>query len=389
MRGERKELVLLGSTGSIGTQTLDIVRAYPDRFVVKALTCGHNIDRLRAQIAEFRPALCVTAEEADAKMLAAEFPGVRFLSGQEGLIEAAETDQDLLVNALMGMRGLVPTYHAVQAGHDVALANKETLVAGGHVIMAAVREKGIRLLPIDSEHSAIWQCIRANPAEKPRRILLTASGGPFRGWTKDRLADVTPEMALAHPNWSMGRKITIDSATMMNKGFEMIEAKWLFDVAMEDITVLVHPQSIIHSAVEFCDSAVLAQLGVPDMRVPISIAIGAPERLELDVAPLDFFGKASTLTFEKPDTEVFDCLRIAQDATQTGGAAPAVMNAANEVLVQAFLDKKIGFTEIPAGIRRMLGEWDKSAGAQAEAPDLAEIVRIDRETRLRVEKELL
>ena len=274
----RKSVTVLGSTGSIGTQTIDIIRRNPDRFRVSALTCGKNVNMLIDQIESFskedRPRLAVCANEKDKVRIKSAFPDIEVASGAKGLVEAAEFDSDIVLNALMGMRGLVPTYHAIRAGHDIALANKETLVAGGHIIMREIRESGVKLLPVDSEHSAIFQCLQGNKGNKIKRILLTCSGGPFRGWSYDELSKVTPEMALKHPNWSMGQKITIDSATMMNKGLEMIEAKWLFNVDIDDIEVLIHPQSIVHSAVEFMDTSIIAQMGIPDMRIPISVALG-------------------------------------------------------------------------------------------------------------------
>lgn len=376
----RKKVAVLGSTGSIGTQTLDIIRRNPDRFKVEALTCGQNVNLLIDQIESFdkgdRPSLVVCANEKDVQRIKSAVPGIQVASGSKGLIEAAECDCDVVLNALMGMRGLVPTYHAIKAGHDMALANKETLVAGGHIIMKAIREKGVKMLPVDSEHSAIFQCLMGNQGNKIKRILLTCSGGPFRGWSYDQLKEVTPEMALKHPNWSMGQKITIDSATMMNKGLEMIEAKWLFGVDIDDIEVLIHPQSIIHSAVEFMDTSIIAQMGIPDMRIPISVALGYPERLTNDFEGLDFFSKASDLTFEKPDTENFRCLPLAVRASKAGGTYPVAMNAANEVLVQAFLDKKIGFTDIAEGIEKVLDSHDS-----IENPDLEEVVECDREVR--------
>lgn len=375
-RGERKRITVLGSTGSIGTQTLDVIRREPERFEVAALTCGRNVTLLVEQIREFHPSLVCCARKEDADRLVGEFPGLRVVWGEEGLIEAAEADCDLLENSLMGMRGLVPTWHSILAGHDLALANKETLVTGGHIIMDGVNEHGVRLLPVDSEHSAIFQCLQGNEGKPIRRILLTASGGPFRGWTREKLEKVTPEMALRHPNWSMGRKITIDSATMMNKGLEMIEAKWLFGVDIRDIQVLVHPQSILHSAVEFRDTSVIGQMGVPDMRIPISVALGYPDRLEACTERLDFFGKHSTMTFEQPDRDVFKCLRLAEEASLRGGSYPVVMNAANEVLVQAFLDHRISFTDIMDDNEEVLVHHVSTG-----EPDLEDIVRIDRETR--------
>ena len=377
---DRKRIAVLGSTGSIGTQTLDIIHRNPDRFRVTALTCGQNVNMLIDQIASFseedRPELAVCANKKDMARIKSAFPDIRVSYGPEGLIEAAESSCDIMLNALMGMRGLVPTYHAIKAGHDIALANKETLVAGGHIIMKAIKDEGVKMLPVDSEHSAIFQCLQGNKGNRIKRILLTCSGGPFRGWTYEQLKTVTPEMALKHPNWSMGKKITIDSATMMNKGLEMIEAKWLFGVDIDDIEVLIHPQSIVHSAVEFMDTSVIAQMGIPDMRIPISVALGYPERLTNDFEGLDFFGKASDLTFEKPDRDAFRTLDIAVRASRAGGTYPVAMNAANEVLVQAFLDKKIGFTDIADGIERVLDEH-----SSIEEPDLEEVVDCDREVR--------
>ena len=380
---DRKRITVLGSTGSIGTQTLDIIKRHPDRFTVSVLTCGKNVDLLMDQIASFpeadRPKLVVCGDSKMAPLIRDEFPKIRVESGSEGLILAAEYDSDIVLNALMGMRGLVPTYHAIQTGHDIALANKETLVAGGHIIMKAIKECFVNMLPVDSEHSAIFQCLQGSHGNRIRKILLTCSGGPFRGWTYEQLKTVTPEMALKHPNWSMGQKITIDSATMMNKGLEMIEAKWLFGVDIDDIQVLVHPQSIVHSAVEFEDTSVIAQMGIPDMRIPISVALGFPERLDNGLEGLDFFGKGSELTFEKPDNEAFRCMPLAVRASKAGGSYPVAMNAANEVLVQAFLDKKIGFTDIADGIERVLDEHKSVAD-----PELDEVVAIDKEVRAQV-----
>lgn len=378
-----KKITILGSTGSIGTQTLEVIAANPDRFCVTALTCGRNTALLAKQIAVFRPRLAVTERREDALALAAQFPQVTFLHGREGLIEAATADCDMVVNALMGMRGLEPTYHAILAGRDIALANKETLVAGGRLVMETVSEKGVRLLPVDSEHSAIFQCLEGNRHRPVKKILLTASGGPFRGFSREELEHVTPAQALKHPNWSMGAKITIDSATMMNKGLEVIEAKWLFDVPAARIQVLVHPQSILHSAVEFADNSVIGQMCVPDMRIPISLALGYPERLANPDAPLDFFGAGSCLTFEKPDLETFTCLGLAYAALQTGGSCPLVLNAANEVLVDAFLQEKIGFLDIPRKLSLIL-----SRHSAAERLDLEGILEIDRQTRAKT-RELL
>ena len=327
----RKKVTVLGSTGSIGTQTLDIIKRHPDRFKVSCLTCGQNVGLLMDQIASFpedeRPKLVVCGDKKMVPEIRDAFPKIRVESGADGLILAAEYDSDIVLNALMGMRGLVPTYHAIETGHDIALANKETLVAGGHIIMQAVKECFVDLLPVDSEHSAIFQCLQGSHGNKIKKILLTCSGGPFRGWSYEQLKEVTPEMALKHPNWSMGKKITIDSATMMNKGLEMIEAKWLFGVDIDDIQVLVHPQSIVHSAVEFEDTSVIAQMGIPDMRIPISVALGFPDRLDNGLEGLDFFGKGSSLTFEEPDGEAFRCMPLAVRASKAGGSYPVAYRA--------------------------------------------------------------
>ena len=358
-----KKVAILGSTGSIGTQSLDVIRRFPDKFKVVSMTCGKNTELFRKQLREFRPDIAVTAEKEDAetlkKELSPELLETEFWSGEEGLIAAATlSEADIVLKSLMGMRGLVPTYHAIEAGKDIALANKETLVAGGELVMNLVREKKVKLLPVDSEHSAIFQCLEGNRGKTIKRILLTASGGPFRGYTYEQLKGVTAAQALKHPNWSMGRKITIDSATMMNKGLEVIEARWLFDVPSEDIQVLVHPQSIVHSAVEFEDTSILAQLGLPDMRVPISVALGYPERLDFGAKSLDFFSDFKALTFEKPDMEVFRCLKLAFDALKEGGSYTAYMNGANEILVERFLCGEISFTDIGEKLEKLLENHD-------------------------------
>ena len=371
-----KKITVLGSTGSIGTQSLEVIKAHPDRFRVEALTCGKNKKKLEEQIEKFRPAFAVTEREEDAHDLMRKFPRTEFSWGEKGLIEAAEGGCDMVLNALMGMRGLAPTYAAIQAGKDIALANKETLVAGGELVMDAAAKAGVKLLPVDSEHSAIFQCLEGNQNRPVKKILLTASGGPFRGYTKEQLENVTLEQALKHPKWNMGAKITIDSATMMNKGLEVIEARWLFDVEAEKIQILVHPQSIVHSAVEFMDNSIIAQLGVPDMRIPISLALGYPDRLKNGERELDFFGEGSNLTFEKPNPEVFGCISLAYEAIARGGSCPAVMNAANEVLVAAFLEEKIRFVDIEKTLACIL-----DAHKTAYNLDLEGILEIDKETR--------
>ncbi len=371
-----KKITVLGSTGSIGTQSLEVIKAHPDRFRVEALTCGKNKKKLEEQIEKFRPAFAVTEREEDAHDLMRKFPRTEFSWGEKGLIEAAEGGCDMVLNALMGMRGLAPTYAAIQAGKDIALANKETLVAGGELVMDAAAKAGVKLLPVDSEHSAIFQCLEGNQNRPVKKILLTASGGPFRGYTKEQLENVTLAQALKHPKWNMGAKITIDSATMMNKGLEVIEAKWLFDLEAEKIQILVHPQSIVHSAVEFMDNSVIAQLGVPDMRIPISLALGYPDRLKNEERELDFFSEGSNLTFEKPNPEVFGCISLAYEAIARGGSCPAVMNAANEVLVAAFLEEKIRFVDIEKTLAHIL-----DAHKTAYNLDLEGILEIDKETR--------
>ena len=371
-----KKITVLGSTGSIGTQSLEVIKAHPDRFRVEALICGKNKKKLEEQIEKFRPAFAVTEREEDAHDLMRKFPRTEFSWGEKGLIEAAEGGCDMVLNALMGMRGLAPTYAAIQAGKDIALANKETLVAGGELVMDAAAKAGVKLLPVDSEHSAIFQCLEGNQNRPVKKILLTASGGPFRGYTKEQLENVTLAQALKHPKWNMGAKITIDSATMMNKGLEVIEARWLFDVEAEKIQILVHPQSIVHSAVEFMDNSVIAQLGVPDMRIPISLALGYPDRLKNGERELDFFGEGSNLTFEKPNPEVFGCISLAYEAIARGGSCPAVMNAANEVLVAAFLEEKIRFVDIEKTLAHIL-----DAHNTAYNLDLEGILEIDKETR--------
>lgn len=355
-----KIISILGSTGSIGTQSLDIIKRSPKEYKVVALSCARRVMELAEQIETFRPQLAVTAdaEGADAlkKILKARgIKGTDIMYGQEGLIAAATMKRaDIVINSLMGMRGLVPTYHAIKAGKTIAFANKETLVAGGELVMSFAAKKKVKLLPIDSEHSAIFQCLQGNEKNPVDKILLTGSGGPFRGYDRKALESVTREQALRHPKWTMGQKITIDSATLMNKGLEVIEAKWLFGIDPSKIQVLIHPQSIIHSAVQFEDHSIIAQMGNPDMRVPISYALSYPKRIANDLEELDFFSLADGLTFEKPDIETFKPLQYAYNALAEGGSAPAALNAANEELVAAFLDGQIGFTDIMDGIGEMM-----------------------------------
>ena len=372
-----KEISILGSTGSIGTQALDVVRKNRDKFMIKALSCGRNLELMKKQISEFEPELVVTATGEDAKLLREYFRGkvenIEFLSGEDGLLQLAGYDSDLLLNSLSGMRGMLPTYEAIKAGKNIALANKESLVVGGDVIMSAAAKNGVKILPVDSEHSAIFQCMQGNLNKEIKKIYLTASGGPFRGYSRAELEDVSVEQALNHPKWTMGRKISIDSATLMNKGLELIEAKWLFNVDVDDIEILVHPQSIVHSGVEFKDTAVIAQLGIPDMRIPIALAFTYPDRLKMDVPELNFFNEGSKLTFEKPDLESFKCLKLAIQAAKSGKLYPAAMNGANEVLVESFLNGEIGFNQISDFIEEVLNVNDFS-----NKPELDSILEADK-----------
>lgn len=344
-----QKIAILGSTGSIGTQTLDIVSQNSDELQVVAMSCGKNIDMFEKQIRTYKPALVSVGTEELAKDLKTRLSDmeVQILFGMEGLIAVATYEEaDTVVTAVVGMIGVQPTIAAINAGKNIALANKETLVTAGHIIMPLAKEKGVSILPVDSEHSAIFQSLNGERHNEISKILLTASGGPFRGRTLDELENVKIEDALKHPNWSMGAKITIDSATMINKGLEVMEAKWLFGVNLNQIQVVVHPQSILHSAVEFMDGAVIGQMGTPDMRLPILYALFYPNRKTLFAEPLDLF-KVGTLTFERPDLETFYGLQLAYDAMDAGGNVPTVFNAANERAVAKFLNNKIKFLEIP------------------------------------------
>lgn len=374
-----KKITILGSTGSIGTQALDIIKSNKEQFKVIALTAGKNIQLLRKQIIEFQPKIAVVAEEKDAIELKKELKNIEILWGTEGLITVAqESESHMVLNALVGMIGLQPTYYAIKAGKDIALANKETLVVGGHLIMEAVKQHKVKLLPVDSEHSAIFQCLQGNEDNKINKIILTASGGPFRGYTKEQLKAVTLDEALAHPNWSMGPKITIDSATMMNKGLEVIEAFWLFNLPIDKIDVVVHPQSIIHSMVEYEDRSIIAQMGVPDMRVPIQYAFTYPDRIPNNSQHLDI-ANIGTLTFEKPDKKVFRCLDLAYEVMKKEHSYAIVLNAANEVLVQLFLENKIKFCKIQENIIKAL-----ESHSPISHPTLDEIIEIDGQIREKV-----
>lgn len=352
-----KKISILGSTGSIGTQALDVIAHNQDKFKVTALSCAKSLPLLCRQIEEFSPEAVAVRDEADAKELADKYKDLEIFWGAEGLKTIASMEScDMVLNSLMGMKGLEPTMAAIESGKDIAFANKETLVAGGQLVMDAVKKHGVAMLPVDSEHSAIFQSLQGNQDNEIRRILLTASGGPFRGYSLEQLEQVSLEQALNHPNWSMGSKITIDSATMMNKGLEVIEARWLFDVPLEKIQVVVHPQSILHSAVEYMDSSVIGQMGNPDMRIPIAYAFSYPERMDLsDVTqPLDLFSLKEGMSFYPADRSVFKTIDLAYEACREGGSCPVVLNGANEVLVDLFLHGKIRFIDIQNFLIQMM-----------------------------------
>ena len=362
-----KKIAILGSTGSIGTQTLEVVRENGDLEVL-GLAAGNNIKLLEEQIREFQPKLVAVWTEEKAKELRENVKdlNVKVVSGMEGLIEVATiAESEILVTAIVGMIGIRPTIEAIKAGKDIALANKETLVTAGHIIMPLAKEYNVAILPVDSEHSAIFQSLQGNPRGALHKILLTASGGPFRGRKREDLANIQVEDALKHPNWEMGRKITIDSSTLVNKGLEVIEAKWLFDVDIDQIEVVVHPQSIIHSMVEYVDGAIIAELGTPDMKLPIQYALYYPERRFLPGERVDF-ATLSQLTFEKPDMDTFYGLRLAMEAGKAGGSLPTVLNAANELAVSKFLNRKIKYLEIPEIIETCMREHENIANPTVE-----------------------
>ena len=354
---DMKKISILGSTGSIGTQALDVIAHNQDKFKVTALSCAKSLPLLCRQIEEFSPEAVAVKDETDAKELADKYKDLEVFWGAEGLKTIASMEScDMVLNSLMGMKGLEPTMAAIESGKDIAFANKETLVAGGQLVMDAVKKHDVAMLPVDSEHSAIFQSLQGNQDNEIRRILLTASGGPFRGYSLEQLEQVSLEQALNHPNWSMGSKITIDSATMMNKGLEVIEARWLFDVPLEKIQVVVHPQSILHSAVEYMDSSVIGQMGNPDMRIPIAYAFSYPERMDLsDVTqPLDLFSLKEGMSFYPADRSVFKTIDLAYEACREGGSCPVVLNGANEVLVDLFLHGKIRFIDIQNFLIQMM-----------------------------------
>jgi 1-deoxy-D-xylulose-5-phosphate reductoisomerase len=345
---KKKQIALLGSTGSIGKNSLKVISQHPKHFQVLYLTANRNINDLILQAKQYRPRGVVITDKKLYKELKTTLSGIcKVFWGMGGILEVLQDPEiNLVLNSLVGGIGILPTYHSIQLGKDVALANKETLVAAGQLIMKNALKKRVKILPIDSEHSAIWQCILGEDKKNIKRIILTASGGPFRNWSKEKLFEITREQALLHPNWDMGEKITIDSATLMNKGLEIIEAFWLYNVQLRQIEVVIHPQSIIHSMVEFKDGSIKAQMGVPDMKIPIQFALSYPDRLTLKTEYISF-DKYNSLTFERPDLKKFPCLKIAIDAIKAGGTYPAVMNAANEVAVNGFLNKQIRFTDIP------------------------------------------
>lgn len=371
-----KKIAILGSTGSIGTQTLEIVEENKD-LTVTGLAAGSNVELMEKQIRQFKPALAAMWSEeaaADLKRRVADLP-VKVVCGMEGLLEIATMPEaEILVTAIVGMIGIRPTIAAIESGKDIALANKETLVTAGHIIMPLAEKCGVRILPVDSEHSAIFQSLNGEAGNEIEKIILTASGGPFRGKKTEELKKMKVEDALKHPNWSMGRKITIDSATLVNKGLEVMEAKWLFDVDLSEIQVVVHPQSIIHSAVQYRDGGIIAQLGMPDMKLPIQYALFYPERRPMNTKRVDFF-ELGQMTFEKPDMDTFTGLKLAYQAARTGGSMPTVFNAANEKAVSLFLDRKISFLQIP-----QLIEASMEHHRLIENPGVEEILQAEAET---------
>jgi 1-deoxy-D-xylulose-5-phosphate reductoisomerase len=379
-----KKISILGSTGSIGQNTLNIVEKFPDRFNVLALTAKNNVDLLAAQIKRFQPEIAVVFDKEKEEALKRLIPAgtkIDILHGEEGYRAAAtHSSVEMVVTAMVGAAGLMPTLDAIEAGKNIALANKETLVMAGSLVMKAAEEKGIDIIPVDSEHSAVFQCLAGNQKDDLDKILLTGSGGPFRTRPTAEFASVSIEDALKHPNWQMGRKITIDSATLMNKGLEVIEAKYLFNVPLDMIEVVIHPQSVIHSMVSYKDGTVMAQLGIPDMKGAIAYALSWPERLELNQPIPDFTGSVA-LTFEKPDMEKFSCLGLAFIACEAGATLPAVLNAANEIAVHAFLDRNLAFDKIPEVVRQTM-----DAHAIVPDPALPDIIKADRWARKEARK---
>ncbi|ANU27978.1 1-deoxy-D-xylulose-5-phosphate reductoisomerase [Planococcus versutus] len=371
-----KKIILMGATGSIGVQTADIIREHPQKFSLVGFSAGKNMNTARALLAEFKPEIVCVQQEEDAKTLAREYPAVSFVTGTKGLIEIAVYDADILVNAVLGSVGLEPTLEAIKLGRTIAIANKETLVTAGHLVMDSAKLYGATILPVDSEHSALFQALNGEKKDQANRLILTASGGSFRDLTRDQLQNVTVQDALNHPNWSMGSKITIDSATMVNKGLEVIEAHILFNFAYADIDVVLHRESIIHSMVEFQDTSVIAQLGTPDMRVPIQYALSYPDRLPRPNAKRLNLAEISQLNFREMDYTRFRALQLAFDAGNAGGTMTTVLNAANEQAVALFLNEKIKFLQIEEIIERAMDQHKVMAN-----PDLETILHVDAETR--------
>ena len=372
-----RKIVLLGSTGSIGTQTLDVVRNNKEELTVVGIAANSSVDKVEEQVREFHPMYVAMFDEMAAKKLQEKISdlGIKVLSGMEGLLEIVSVPEaDTVLTAVVGMIGIQPTIKAIEAGKDIALANKETLVCAGHIIMPLAKEKGVSILPVDSEHSAIFQSLNGEPRGKVEKILLTASGGPFRGKKKSELENMTAADALKHPNWDMGPKVTIDSSTLVNKGLEVMEARWLFDVSLDNIEVVVHPQSIVHSAVQYVDGAVIAQLGVPDMKLPIQYALFYPDRRPMAEKRLDLF-ELHSLTFEKPDTDTFRGLKLAFDAARRGGSMPTVFNAANEMAVKRFLKGDIKYLQIYEMIEKAMENHKV-----IENPGVEEILAAEKET---------
>lgn len=380
-----KNIIIFGSTGSIGTQTLDVIRNFKDINVV-GLTGYNNIELLTEQIREFNPDVVAVKDESKAIELKKNInKKIEILHGEKGLQEIAQFyNADLAVIAIEGIAGLIPTVKAIESGKNIALANKETLVTGGKLVTSLVKEKGVNFLPIDSEHCAIFQCLQGNKINSVSRLILTASGGPFRGMKKKELKNVTVEQALNHPNWKMGKKITIDSATLMNKGFEVIEARWFFDIPINKIDVIIHPQSIIHSLVEYIDGSIIAQLASADMRIPIQYAINYPDRNYINGVKFLDFAIHNNLSFETPDKETFKCLSLAYEAIKIGGTMTTVLNAADEIAVSLFLNKKIGFLEIPEIIESCMEEHNN-----IENPTLDDIIEVDKNIRNKLLKDYM
>ncbi|SDB59094.1 1-deoxy-D-xylulose-5-phosphate reductoisomerase [Butyrivibrio sp. INlla16] len=372
-----RKIVLLGSTGSIGTQTLDVVRANPDGLKIVGIAANRSVDKVEQQVREFRPKYVAMYDEdaaKDLKIRLSDMP-VKILSGMDGLVEISQVEEaDTVLTAVVGMIGIRPTMAAIESGKDIALANKETLVTAGHIIMPLAEKMNVKILPVDSEHSAIFQSLNGEPKSKLEKILLTASGGPFRGKKREELTTMTVDDALKHPNWDMGVKVTIDSASLVNKGLEVMEARWLFDVSLDQIQVIIQPQSIIHSMVQFVDGAVMAQLGVPDMKLPIQYALFYPDRMPMDEKRLDFF-ELSQITFEKPDTDTFLGLKLAYDAARAGGSMPTVFNAANEMAVKKFVNREIKFLDIYEMISSAMSHHQI-----IENPNLEEILMAEADT---------